>query len=122
MKPEHPSAPDTSVVHRCLIGLVDQVCRYPRFVLAVALVLCAVSVSAASTRLEYRTQRSDLITPHKESQQRWRQYLQEFGADDDIVVVVKGADAARMRSALDALAEQVTRQPEHFDRLFYKVD
>src|SRR5262249_33358119 len=122
MKPESPSAPEASIVQHCLTGLVDQVCRFPRLVLAAALLLCAVSVYAAYTRLEYRTQRTDLINPHKDYQERWRQYLEEFGDDDDIVVVVKGQDKARMRSALDALAEQVSKQPEHFDRLFYKVD
>src|SRR5262249_7642399 len=122
MKPEHPSTPEASVVHRCLTGLVDQVCRCPRFVLGAALLLSAISIYAASTRLEYRTQRNDLISPRKDYQERWQQYLAEFGDDDDIVVVVKGQDEARMRAALDALAEQVSRQPEHFDRLFYKVD
>src|SRR5205085_10540880 len=81
MKPEHPSAPEASVVHQCLTGLVDQVCRFPRLVLGAALLLSAVSVYAAATRLEYRTQRSDLINPRKDYQERWRQYLAEFGDD-----------------------------------------
>jgi hopanoid biosynthesis associated RND transporter like protein HpnN len=74
------------------------------------------------TRLEYRTQRSDLISPNKDYQQRWRQYLAEFGNDDDIVVVVQGTARPRMQRALDALAAAVGRQPDRFDRLFYKVD
>src|SRR5262249_16393616 len=66
--------------------------------------------------------RNDLISPHKDCQQRWRQYLAEFGDDDDVVAVVRGADQARMEQALEALAERVRARPESFDRLFYKVD
>ena len=91
-------------------------------VLGLSLALCALSVYGSATRLQYKTSRDDLLSPDKDYQKRWQQYLQEFGDDDDIVVVVKGADKERMKSALDALAEQVSRQPEHFDRLFYKVD
>ncbi|TMQ29440.1 MAG: hypothetical protein E6K70_25680, partial [Planctomycetota bacterium] len=68
------------------------------------------------------TQRSDLISPNKDYHKRWREYLAEFGNDDDIVVVVKGSDRKRMEEALDLLAKRVQDQPALFDRLFYKVD
>ena len=123
------SAPDgsahLSLVPRLLVGLVALVCRFPVVVLGIAAVTVAVSVWAASTRLQYRTQRDELISPDKECQQRWRRYLNEFGQDDDMVVVVRGsgpAARARMMGALEALAGQVRKQPKLFDRLFYKVD
>jgi hopanoid biosynthesis associated RND transporter like protein HpnN len=122
MNPEPTPAPRPSFVPRLLVGLVDRVCRWPKLVLAVSLVLCAASVFAASRYLQYKTQRNDLISPHKDCQQRWRQYLAEFGDDDDVVAVVRGADQARMEQALEALAERVRARPELFDRLFYKVD
>jgi hopanoid biosynthesis associated RND transporter like protein HpnN len=122
MKAEQAQSQPASAVGRSLSGLVESVYRCPRLVLTVSLIVCAVSVYAACTRLEYRTQRTDLVSPNKDYQQRWRQYLAEFGDDDDIVVVVKGVNGDRMRQALDALALQVQQQPERFDRLFYKVD
>jgi hopanoid biosynthesis associated RND transporter like protein HpnN len=91
-------------------------------VLVCALVLAGLSIYASATRLQYRTQRDDLINPHKDYQQRWRRYLKEFGDDDDIVVVVKGSDQDRMKQALEALATQIERQSESFERLFYQVD
>lgn len=109
-------------VHRQLVWLVAGACRWPKTVLTAALLLCALSIYLSSTRLEYRTERSDLISPHKDCQQRWRQFVAEFGDDNDIVVVVKGSDRGRMRAALDTLAARVQEQPDHFDRLFYKVD
>jgi hopanoid biosynthesis associated RND transporter like protein HpnN len=122
MDAEPVHQPEARFLHRLLAGLVSAACRFPKVVLALTLVATVASVYAACTRLEYRTQRSDLINPHKDYLQRWRQYLAEFGDDDDIVVVVKGRDAGRMKEALEALAAGVRREPEGLDRLFYKVD
>jgi hopanoid biosynthesis associated RND transporter like protein HpnN len=122
MKTEQVPPEEAPLVRRLLVGLVDRVCRRPALVLAVALAACGLSAYAACLRLEYRTQRNDLMSQNKDYLQRWQKYVAEFGDDDDIVVVVKGGQRPRMRQALDALAAQVERQPEHFDRLFYKVD
>jgi hopanoid biosynthesis associated RND transporter like protein HpnN len=119
MKPEVEEA---SLFRRSLVRLVSAVCRFPRLVLILALAGCAASLFTSSKFLKYRTERSDLVNPHKVYQQRWRQYLQEFGDDDDIVVVVQGSDRSRMEKALEALAHEIGQQPELFDRLFYKVD
>jgi hopanoid biosynthesis associated RND transporter like protein HpnN len=122
MVPEQFSPHEHSIVRRLLQSLVSVVCRYPGWVLLVSLSLAGASLFAAATRLQYKTQRNDLISPHKEHQQRWRDYLAEFGDDDDIVVVVKGTDRPRMEKALEELATQVQARPDLFDRLFYKVD
>jgi hopanoid biosynthesis associated RND transporter like protein HpnN len=110
------------ILQRFLVGLINGACRWPKAVLTAVLVLAAASLYGAATRLEYHTQRDDLISPHKDYQQRWQKYLAEFGDDDDIVVVVKGHERARMEQALEALAKEIQQQPENFDRLFYKVD
>jgi hopanoid biosynthesis associated RND transporter like protein HpnN len=107
---------------RLLLALVGAACRRPLLVLTVALSLAAASVYAACTVLEYKTERSDLISPRKDYQQRWHKYLAEFGEDNDIVVVVQGSDRSAMQRALEALAGKLQQQPQLFDRLFYKVD
>jgi hopanoid biosynthesis associated RND transporter like protein HpnN len=122
MKSEQGHSHEAALIPRLLVGLVSVVCRHPVSVLAGSLILAALSAYASYTRIEYRTQRSDLVSPRKEYQQRWRQYLAEFGDDDDIVVVVQGGDRQRMEQALEALAAQVRQEPSQFDRLFYKVD
>jgi hopanoid biosynthesis associated RND transporter like protein HpnN len=122
MVPEQNSPHERSPVRRLLRGLVSLVCRYPLWVLLLSLGVAAASLGAAATRLQYKTQRSDLISSDKDCQQRWHEYLAEFGDDDDIVVVVKGEDRPKMKAALDALAAKVQARPELFDRLFYKVD
>lgn len=124
MKAERNESAEAPFIQRLLVGLVELSCHNPWLTLGLAAVLCILSAYVACTRLEYRTQRSELIHPDKDYQKRWRQYVAEFGDDDDMVVVVKSpsADRATMRAALDALAGEVQQQPERFDRLFYKVD
>jgi hopanoid biosynthesis associated RND transporter like protein HpnN len=122
MKVEQTQRQDAQFVPRLLAGLVAAVCRFPKLVLVLSALLAVGSAYAFYHFLEYRTQRSDLINPDKDYQQRWRQYLAEFGNDEDIVVVVQGSDRQRMVQALEALAAEVGKQPELFDRLFYKVD
>ena len=84
MKPEQGCSRESGLVPRLLAGLVTWVCRFPRLVLAASMLLAAVSIYAFNHCLEYRTQRSDLISPNKDYQKRWREYLAEFGNDDDI--------------------------------------
>jgi hopanoid biosynthesis associated RND transporter like protein HpnN len=122
MMSEHIPAEEASLIRRFLHSLVGLVCRFPLAVLVLSLAAAGLSLGAAATRLQYFTQRNDLMSPHKDYQQRWRQYLGEFGDDDDIVAVIKGNDRAQMERALEAVAAEVRKQPEHFDRLFYKVD
>lgn len=115
-------APATTFARRLLVALVSAVCHHPRLVLAVALGVCLASAIASFTCLEYHTSRSDLISAHKDHQKRWQRYLDEFGDDDDIVVVVQGVDRNRMKASLDAIAARLATRPDLFDRLFYKVD
>jgi hopanoid biosynthesis associated RND transporter like protein HpnN len=122
MNPEPVPPGAATPVRRLLVALVSAVCRHPTLVLALSTLAVAASAFAAGTRLQYKTQRNDLISPRKESQQRWRHYLAEFGDDDDMVVVVRGHDRRRMEAALEDLAAKVRGRPELFDRLFYKVD
>src|SRR5271154_6760263 len=109
-------------VRRWLVALVDAACCRPRLVLCLAAGLCVLSAVGAVCKLQYRTQRDDLVSEHKEYQKRWQRYQAEFGEDNDMVVVVKGHGTSRMKAALESVASRVARQPERFDRLFYKVD
>jgi len=110
------------LVHRLLAAFVGGVCRCPRLVLVAALLLSGLSIYLAATRLNYYTQRDDLLDPGKECQKRWHQYLAEFGADDDMVVVVRGSDREQMKRALEEIGGRIAARADLFDRLFYKVD
>jgi hopanoid biosynthesis associated RND transporter like protein HpnN len=117
-----PQPAEAALIPRCLVSFVAACCRRPWAVGVASLAIAAISATVFYTRLEYRTQRSDLMSPHKDYQERWRAYLREFGDDDDMVVVVEGGDRDRMTAALEHLAGEVRSRPQQFERLFYTVD
>lgn len=122
MSTEHENLEPLSLVQYVQLKLVELVEQNPRTVLVLSAVLVAISAYLACTRLTFLTQRNDLVSPHKDEQARWRQYVAEFGDDDDMVVVVKGAEKAAMQTALEDLAQRLADRPKLFDRIFYKVD
>ena len=107
---------------RVLAGLVGVVTRHPWLVLLCTLLSCATCGCYTWYNLTYLTHRNDLISNRKDYLKRWHQYVEEFGDDDDMVVVVRGADRPRMEKALDMLAGEIQKRPESFERLFYKID
>jgi len=118
--------PDTrdelGLLARALAGLATGVCRRPWLVLFAVFVSCAVCGVYTWNNLAYLTHRNDLISSNKDYLKRWRQYVEEFGDDDDMVVVVRGDDRAQMQRVLDDVAHEIEQRPEVFERLFYKVD
>jgi hopanoid biosynthesis associated RND transporter like protein HpnN len=122
MRTEPGRAEEETLLSKGIVAVVGAVCRCPRLALTCALALCGLSLYASTHWMQFQTQRDDLVSPKKDYLERWRQFVAEFGEDDDMVVVVEGDDGGRMRQALDAVADEVRRQPELFDRLFYKVD
>lgn len=114
--------PRPDILARLVAGIVARVIRRPRTVLGFALAITVAAIHLACDRLEYRTQRNDLLSQDKPCQQRWQKYLDSFGDDDDMVVVVEGTDRPRMTAALDDVAARIQLRPDFFDRVFYRVD
>jgi hypothetical protein len=113
---------DQTWLARTIVRLVDYCQGRPVAVVALGAALAVASVVAFATRIEYYTRRTDLASPDADYHRRWQNYLNEFGDDDDIVVVVRGGEPTRMRAAIDDVARRVADRPDLFDRLFYKVD
>lgn len=122
MQTEQDQREETGLINESLAFMANFGCRHPWWVLIATFLTCAASLITSFFALKFHTQRNDLISPTKDYYQRWQQYVAEFGDDDDMVVVVEGKDRKQIELALEDLAQQVAKQPEHFDRLFYKVD
>jgi hopanoid biosynthesis associated RND transporter like protein HpnN len=122
MDAEPESMEEAGWFARGLAAAVAVICRWPWTVLGVTVLSCVVCGVYTWNSLTYLTHRNDLISNKKEYLKRWHQYVEEFGDDDDMVVVVKGGDRAVMEHALDELAAEIGKRPETFERLFYKVD
>src|SRR5687768_13306525 len=100
--PRAPAAPSRTA--GALAALVAAVGRRPWAVLAACLAGVVAAGWVAATRLEYHTQRNDLLAAEKDCQKRWHRYLDAFGDDDDLVAVIRGDDPGRMKAAADAVA------------------
>jgi hopanoid biosynthesis associated RND transporter like protein HpnN len=105
-----------------MVRFVDAMCRRPIMVVLLSGLIAVFSTYAFCTKTEYFTRRSDLASPDKDYQRRWRAFVSEFGDEDDLVVVVRGGDTAQKKSVVDDLAQSVATKPELFDRLFYRAD
>src|ERR1043165_843542 len=116
---EHEEA---GVIPRALAWTVGLICAHPWLVLCLTLASCAVCGIYTWTNLTYLTHRNDLISNKKEYLKRWHQYVEEFGDDDDMVVVIRGDDRKKMENAIEAVATAINARPESFNRLFYKAD
>lgn len=119
-QPEH--ADESRWIPRTIAGVAGFCSRHPGPVVVFTLLTCALALYGSFFHLQYQSQRTDMLSPHKDCYQRWQKYVAEFGDDEDMVVVVRGKDRGQMRSALEALADAVRQDSDHFDRLFYKVD
>ena len=106
------SSPFTALLER----LTRLVVSFPALTLAIAVAVAVVSVAFACTRLGFRTSRLDLLNPHSSHNRLWIDYVQEFGSEDDVVVVVEGNNRESVIPVLDAISTAL-----HDNRLFKSV-
>src|SRR4051812_34189416 len=107
---------DVGLLARLFAGAVGVICGHPWIVLFVTLLSCAVSGFYTWNNLTYLTHRNDLISNKKDYLKRWHQYVEEFGNDDDMVVVVRGDDSPKMKAVLEEIAAEIAEQPASFER------
>ena len=81
------------------------VIHHPLVVILLALIIAGVGVWGTVNKLEFKTSRLDLINPNSEFNKRWLKYIESFGSEDDVVVIVEGRDAASIQQAADGVGE-----------------
>jgi hopanoid biosynthesis associated RND transporter like protein HpnN len=111
-----------SLLSDALRSLTHAVARRPK----TTLLLVALSVIACSaytvSKLQFKTDRSDLIDPETPFHQRWIRYTQKFGESSDMVVVVEAEAPETIKHALDVLGGKLLRYPDLFSNVLYKVE
>lgn len=96
------------------------VLRYPRATLAIALAAAILASLWSFERLGFRTNRLDLLNPRSDFNRRWLKYLDEFGRDDDLVVVVESAESARLIATANDLAAELHRHSDRFTAVLHE--
>lgn len=95
------------------------VSRRPWTVLALALLLSALSVTYTLTGMEFLTGRDDLMPRNAPFQQAYREYRSAFGDQEEIVVVVEAEDPALVTRFCDTLHDRLTKEKRLFVDLLY---
>lgn len=113
---------DLSMFARPIAWLTARVLGAPRTAFVIGIGLAIVCLVVAACGLGFRTSRLDLLNPSSEWNQRWLAYLQEFGDQDDAVIVVDGPGEAAVVAVLGDLAQELARDRKHFSSVFHKVE
>ena len=66
--------------------------------------------------------RLDLINPNSGFNQLWLDYIEEFGDDNEVIVVVEGEDNSEIVAVLELLAEKIAEYPELYQGILHGVD
>jgi len=82
----------------------DVLCRRPWLVVAVGVISAVVGGAYAAWRLEFKTNRNDLIGRDSEYWRLYSEYAREFRDEEDYIIAVESPDPAANRRMVDALA------------------
>jgi hopanoid biosynthesis associated RND transporter like protein HpnN len=91
--------------------------RFPVATLVLAVSLAAVAAIYALMHLGYRSSRLDLLNPKSPYNRLWIQYINEFGDEDDAVIVVEGPGREQIIPVIDELSSALGKNK----RLFHSI-
>jgi uncharacterized protein len=117
MSADHSREPQQSLLAGPLYLATRVALRYPAATVALAAALTVICVAYTWQHLGYRTSRLDLLNPESDYNRLWIDYINEFGDEDDAVVVVEGANREHVVPVLDEVSTMLARE----DRLFHAV-
>jgi hopanoid biosynthesis associated RND transporter like protein HpnN len=98
------------------------VLRRPGAVIGGGLLLAVLALFATAMCLTFHTSRLDLLNPDSGYNQRWLAYREEFGEQDDALIVVEGSGRDDVVPVLEELAESLSHEPKLFQSVLYKKD
>jgi hopanoid biosynthesis associated RND transporter like protein HpnN len=117
-----PPGHDDSLPARFMTSALAAVLRYPLFTIMAGLALTAAAGFYSWKHLGYKTSRHDLVNSNNEYGRLWNDYIQEFGEEDDAVVVVEGENRAQVVPVLQELATALAGENKHFHAVLHGVN
>jgi hopanoid biosynthesis associated RND transporter like protein HpnN len=113
---------EPSLLARPLRSLTRLVLRFPVPVLVVGVAAALVSAGLTYSRLGFHTSRLDLLNPESGYNRLWVDYINEFGDEDDVVVVVEGGSRECVVPVLEEISTALARQDRLFHAVLHEVD
>ncbi len=113
---------EPSLLSRPLALLARLVCRYPLLTLGLGVIAAVAALVVSHDRLRFHTNRDDVLNPSSDYNLRWQQYTKEFGDEEDVAIVVEGANREAVVPAIDELAAAIQRDGQHLHAVMHKID
>ena len=113
---------EPSFLARPLAWITRWVVRFPMPVVALAVTGALFALFLTGARLGFRTSRLDLLNPESGYNRLWIEYINEFGDEDDAVVVVEGASRQQVVLVLEEVSEKLAREDRLFHAILHEVD
>ena len=98
------------------------VLRFPVPTLALAVAAALLALALAGSRLGFRTNRLDLLDSKCSYNRLWIDYIEEFGDEDDVVVVVEGPGRQQVVPVLKEISQALGRQDRLFNAVLHELD
>ena len=114
MSSERKPTAESSILSRPIVAITRFCVRYPASVVVVSVAVSLLCVIAAVGNLGFKTRRVDLIDPNSGFNRLWLEYVEEFGDDDDLILVVEGENSTEVASVLDELSNKISSQKHLF--------
>jgi len=91
-------------------------------VLVLSVLLAAFSLYWTYEHLGLKMSRLDLINPNSSFNQLWLDYIEEFGDDNEVIVVVEGDKNSEIIAVLELLAEKIAEFPDLYQGILHGID
>ena len=105
------------------LGLLTAlVVRFPVPTVALAVAVALFALGLSGSRLGFRTSRLDLLNTENNYNRLWIEYINEFGDEDDVVVVVEGTNRESVVPVLEEISTALHREQQLFHAVLHEVD
>jgi hopanoid biosynthesis associated RND transporter like protein HpnN len=115
-------SPRPSLGARCLKWLADAVYEHRRWFFWPHVILTPICILFTIGRLEFHTDRTDLVGGRKEYHRVFLQFKKEFPIEDDIVAVAESEQMEKNRQFVERLGAKLEAETNLFQHVFYKGD
>ena len=119
---EGPRQRDQPFLARPFVLGTRLILAFPVATIVLGLALAGASCYLTATRLGYQASRTDLLDPNSDYNRLWTEYIEEFGDDDDAVVVVEGPSREQVVPVLEELSAALAREDRLFHAVLHEVD
>ncbi len=93
----------------------------PKRVVVGALGLAVLALATTVFFLDMKTDRNDLVPPSIDWNQRYLQYVEEFGGKDEVLIVFEGGPLTQQKAFADQVAQQLMRA-DWAQKVLHRVD